>query len=188
MSFTKSSDYKGINNISQNKYDSAYLQDYIDELEKEYLTDLLGCDLYALLIADLDIDGIPQTARFTALYEAICVDIESVYYGGDNSWWYSEYYQHYCGNKQNRSRGMVEMLKSFIYAEYVREQANTNSSIGLSKSKGVASDMVRLDASAIRRNFNKGMNDYWNIQYYICENSATYPEYNGLRREKVSVL
>lgn len=188
MSFTTPSDYKGINNITQNKYDVSYLQEYIDELEEEYLTDLLGCELYDLFIADLDLSGLPQSARFIAIYEKICEDIDSLLFLNPYNPFYYDYYDSYCYHRQNRSRGMVEMLKSFVYAEYVREQANTNSSIGLNKSKGVASDPVRLDGSAIRRNFNKGINDFWNIQYYICENSVTYPEFNGIRREKLSIL
>ena len=183
MSLTKPSDYKGLIAISQNRYDDEKLQLFLDELEGQCLTDLLGCDLYALFVADLVL-GVPQSARFLAIYNIISIDVEGFSVGD----WYYDYYNFYCSNKQNRSRGMLAMLKGFMFFEYVRIQQQTNSSIGTNKSVGVASELVSPPNTSAITNYNKSILDYWNIQYYIKENSDTYPEFNGLTKESISLI
>ena len=167
MSTTQPSDYKESVRISQNELDQDILHEYLDEKEPEYLTDLLGCDLYALYEADLDVNGVPQTAPYTTIYEPLCIDDD-------------------CG--QNRSRGIKEMLKGFMYFEYVREQHEINSSIGMSKSKGIASDLLLPASTTIKRPYNRSINDYQNIQYYICQNETDFPTYKGITKESISIL
>lgn len=48
---------------------SAGLTQSIAQYEKEILISLLGYKLYSLLIADLDGDGLPQTAKYTNLVD-----------------------------------------------------------------------------------------------------------------------
>ena len=177
MSLTKPSEYNGTVTITKNKYDQADLQDYLDELEPLYLKDLLGCELYELFIADLDGDGVPQTERFTKIYDAFCYDLNNIWYPYG---WNKLHYNYYILNQQNRSRGIIAMLKGFMFFEYTRDQAKLNSSIGTSTSDGVASTLrTALNTSAVK-NYNKALVDYWNIQYYICKNSEIYPEYEGV--------
>jgi hypothetical protein len=185
MSLTKPSDYNGRVAITQNKFDASDLQIYLDNLEADYLQDLLGCDLYDLFVADLDVDNLPQTQRFIDIYNKFCNDISTSFYPGQ---WYFDYYNLYCLNKQNKSRGMLKMLEGFMYFEYVRDQDKLNSSIGVSKSKGVASNMVAPTNTNVIREYNKSLLDYWNIQYYICDNSDVYPEYNGIIKESISLI
>lgn len=186
MSLTKPSDYKGTVNIAQDKYDRAALQDYLDELESSYLEDLLGCDLYALFVADLDVNNVPQTARFLTIYNKFCFDIDNCCF--IDQLWLFNYTNYYCNNGQNKSRGMVEMLKGFLYFDYIRDQQITNSSIGANKSKGVASDLVSNKSTAMVRAYNKSILDYWNIQYYLKDNEDVYPEFNGIIKESISIL
>ncbi len=187
MSLTKPSDYKGTVAISKNKYDKADLQLYLDELEPEYLKDLLGCDLYDAFVADLALApvGQPTAQRFIDIYNAFCIDIDTICYTYD---WYNTYYAYYSLNSQNRSRGIKEMLKGFMYLEYVRDQEKTNSSVGVSKSKGVASDLIGANKAGLKKAYNKSIKDYWNIQYFICQDLTTYPEYNGIRKQGLSII
>ena len=147
--------------------------------------DLLGCDLYDLFVADLDGNGVPQTARFTAIYDAFCIDIEGTSF---NFKWSYDYYNYYCQNRQNKSRGILAMLRGFMFFEYTRDQPQLNSSIGTSTSKGVASDLKTPNQTALKKQYNKSILDYWNIQFFICENESDYPEYNGLRKGSVTII
>ena len=49
------------------------IQPYLDKYEKKYLIELLGCDLYALFIADL-VAGVPQTQIYIDIFNEICED------------------------------------------------------------------------------------------------------------------
>jgi len=167
MSLTTQTDYKGTVRISQNGLDGDILQDYLDEKEPMYLKDLLGCDLYDLYVADLDVNEIPQTAPYTTIFNPICNDDD-------------------CDQK--RSRGIKEMLKGFMYFEYVRDQHQINSSIGVSRSKGVASDMILPGSSIINKPYNLAVKDYQAIQYYICQNMTDFPTYEGLKKEAISII
>ncbi|GAG46870.1 unnamed protein product, partial [marine sediment metagenome] len=71
---------------------------------------------------------------------------------------------------------------------YTRDQPQTNSSIGTSTSKGVASDLVAPINTTAIKNYNLSILDYWNIQYYICENSSVYPEYNGIKKQPTGIV
>lgn len=186
MSLTIPSDYKGSVSIAQNKNDRVKLQEYLDEKEPEYLTDLLGCELYDLFVSDLDIDNKPQTQRFIDIYNAICDDLEGVCFIAID--WYEDYLNCYCSNRQNRSKGIISMLKGFMYFEYVRDQQVVNSSVGPNKSVGVASELVNNSSTSINKNYNKSIVDYWNIQYFIKINPDIYPEFNGITKQSISVI
>lgn len=167
MSLTKPSDYKGSVRISQNGLDKSILQDYLTEKESEYLRELLGCELYDLYVAD-SVDGVPQNTPYTTIFNPLCLP------SGD------------C--KQGRSRGIKDMLIGFMYFEYVRDQHQINSSIGVSKSIGVASELLNPDNTMVKRIYNKSIIDYQVIQYYICQNIGDFPTYNGVKKEAISIL
>lgn len=185
MSLTKPSDYKGSVKIAQNDFDTDFLQDYLDEKEPDYLRDLLGCELYDLFVADL-INGIPQTQRFIDIYNAFCNDIDSICF--IDPIWNAWFIESFCFNEQNRSRGVMEMLKGFMYFEYVRDQPIANSSVGPNVSVGIASDLVPLNSTAIKKAYNKSIKDYWNIQFFIQDNETDYPEFNGVIKRSISIL
>lgn len=189
MSLLTATDFTGIFAVSQNKYDSAKLQLYIDQLEESYLEELMGCDLYALYKADLDVNNIPQTQRFIDIFNKFCYDTQYCVKDCEPNYFdYPLYFLNYCFNYQNKSRGIKDMLRGFMFAEYTRDQQITNSSIGANKSTGVASSLVANSAQAIRRHYNDSIKDYWNIQYYIVENESTYPEFKGVKKEYISIL
>lgn len=166
MSITQTTEYINRFAISQNKYDTTDLQAYIDEYEKEYLIDLLGKDLYDLFVADL-VAGVPQTARFIAIYDEIYLD-EGV-----------------CLDKATISRGIPTMLKDFVYFEYTREQQNKNTITGNVKASNENSVKANNSATRMRKLYNKGVDSVNVIAEYIVDNSATYPEYKGTIKEYI---
>ena len=80
------------------------------------------------------------------------------------------------------------MLKGFMFFEYTRFQQQANTAAGTAQSKGVASEIIGAGNTAAVKNYNRSLVDYWNIQYYICQNSTDYPDYNGLSKKPVSFL
>ena len=167
MSITNTTDYINRFGISQNKYDTNDLQAYIEDFEKQYLIDLLGKDLYDLFIADL-VGGVPQDARFLAIYNEIYLSNDSA-----------------CKNESTISRGMPEMLKSFVFFEYTREQQIKNTITGNVKASNENSVIVANSASRMMKLYNKGVDSYSVIAEYIVDNEATYPEYDGTLKEYI---
>lgn len=151
----------GRNSIAVNTYQEATLQDYIDKWERNYLLELLGGELYDLFIADL-VGGIPQTARFVAIYD--------------------EFYETIYGEQMN-SEGMIEMLKGLIYFEYVRDGFNTQMTTGIKKSKGENTDFVNMQGHDLYTRFNNAGETFEAIRAKLCNESDTYPEYDGKQFE-----
>lgn len=163
----KPQDFIGSLCIAVNVHTEADLQSYIDEYEELYLQDMLGCDLFNLFKADLDAQGQPQTQRFIDIYNSFCIDDD-------------------CG--QRRSQGILVMVKKFIYWEYVREQLVKNTPSGNKKNTTEASETAEYTESKVYKVYNEGINSYCNIQWYICDNLSTYPEFKGIVKEKTSWL
>ena len=184
MSFLKQSDFKGPLKISKN--DLSDIQDYLDVFENEYLTDLLGCDLFDQFIADLDINLVPQTARFISIYNAFCIDLD--FSCNINRHYNPEFIDCICLTDRNKSRGIFEMLKGFMFFEFVRDSDKGHSSIGTTKAKPSASRLVKPSATGIIRAYNHSLKDYWNIQYFISQDEDLYPEYNGIIKTPIGIL
>ncbi len=167
MAFLTPNQFEGFYKISNggtNQDDK--LNVYIDEAEPYYLRDLLGCTLYDLFVADLDpVTGLPVTARFLDIFNAFCID-ESLGNG--------------C---QRRSNGMVTMLKGFTYYNIVRDSDFFNTISGNVKNTFSNSLDVKELEYGLAERYNVALSTYKTIQWYICENSADYPEYNGIKRD-----
>jgi len=163
--FLTPSDFTGFYQISN----GATAQDdkinvYIASNEPKFLRDLLGCTLYDLFVADL-VANVPQTQRFIDIFDAFCVD-DSIGSG-----------------VQRRSDGMVEMLKGFTYYNIVRDSDFSNTISGNIKSEFSNSTIVSVIQMGLDERYNVAMGTYNNIQWFICDNSDVYPEYNGLIKE-----
>jgi len=146
-----------------NAYDGV--DSFITQYEKNYLYDLLGVELADLFIANLT-NKVPVAARFLALYNVIELDV-------------------YC---RLRSAGMKDMLLGFIYFEYQRKQSVTPTITGNVRSLGENSTNISPDYSPLYLNYNSSISTYQIIQYYIGENSIDYPEYNGVSKQKTSII
>lgn len=178
MSFLQPTDFIGIYNISVNDLTEFELQDYIDRFEVRYLTDLLGCDMYDDFIADLDTAplittaSVPVDPKFTVIFDAFCIDEDA------NS------------GCQHVSEGFKEMLKAFIYFEYVRDNQVTMSITGATKNTYSNSEAARIWETRIMNNYNLGIRSYQEIQWYICDNPVPYDydNYNGISKQPMSWL
>lgn len=168
LNITPASFKSGLLLIATNKHTEADLQAFIDEYEVTYIEDMLGCDLAALFFADL-VAGIPQSPRFLVIFNKFCID-------DDN-----------CG-KQWKSIGIIEMLKRFIYWEYVRQQKVFNTNTGSVVNENEVSRETNMSESGIFQVYNEGIHTYWAIKWFICDNESDYPEYNGQRKRLTSFL
>lgn len=156
--------------ISKTCYQEDDLQACIDKIETIYFQDLVGCALWTLMVAEWDASALPHsftTQRYIDIYNAFCTD-------GD------------CGIE--RSAGIKEMLIHFIYFEYVRGQAFENRTAGMTKTKSENSDPASPNEHGLFTVYNEGIDTYWTIRKYICDNIATYPEFKGIHKEKTSWL
>lgn len=144
----------------------ADLQVCIDRFEKSYIVKLLGATLGELFIADL----------LNASQEDRFVSIEDQFYLDDTN---------LCG-RQYHSTGMVDMLKGFIFYEFVSINAAKLSQNGVTVSIDEAGTILGMENvyRFAEKKFNDALITYDAIQWYIKhyapqETSYTYPEYNG---------
>lgn len=145
-------------------YSEAKFQTYLDKYEKRYLIELLGCDLYALFIADL-VAGVPQTQIYLDIYNEICED---------------------NNNTIQRSEGMKTMLIELVYFYLVRDLAVKKSTVGVGFNVNEVTEGPTYSGFNIVEAFNEGARNYNVIQWYICDNSADYPDYNGIYLAPIS--
>lgn len=153
----------GLISIASSTHQNEGFQDFIDDLETEYLKDLLGCDLYDLFIADL-VDGVPQSAIYLSIFNSFSIDI--------------------IKGHQARSKGIVGMLERFIYWDYVRYQRLKNTPNGNVVNESEAAKEGRN--KRMFNTYNEGIDTFCAIQWYINKNISDYPSYNGLTKNKVS--
>jgi hypothetical protein len=156
--------------ISTTCYTDGTLQLCIDQTEEKTLQDLLGCELYALFVADWDapIVGEFSEQRFIDIYTPFCED------------------GNICNIK--RSEGVKSMLMNYIFFEYMRVQAFNNRTTGMNKTKSENSERAHFNEYGLDAIYNNGVLTFEAIRWYICENSSTYPEYEGIKNDLTSWL
>ncbi len=175
MSFLQPSNFVGFTEQSINEFTSPKLQLYLDRLEPRLLTDLLGCDLYDLFVLDLlptpaVPTSVPQTAIYISIFDAFCNDD-----GNTNG-------------HQHVSEGIIEMLKFFIMFEYANDNQYDFALTGATKNTFSNAEIAKLNMTNAIDNYNLGVKTYREIQWFICDNSADYPLYNGMKKEFMSWL
>ncbi len=112
MSITLTSDFTGEVNISKNKFTVADLQAYIDRVEEDVLKKMLGDTLYITFKADSFGNDAGSRDRFKELLNGL------EYTDPSDSTYTIDYI------------GLKRMLRLFVYAEYLPEQAYQNTIIG----------------------------------------------------------
>jgi hypothetical protein len=159
MSLVLNSDFTGKYKLALTQFNTGEIDAYIAKYEKEYLLQLLGAELYALFIADLNAatPQVPVSAIYLSLFNAFNEDDNKVIRSSD---------------------GMVEMLKGFIYYQYTKDLVQNQTPIGSTMPKNENSTVMALNQSMCTR-FNDQVLSYQSIQWYICDNSTDYPLYNG---------
>ena len=177
--------YDGEVKLSQNQYSESDIKKYITEYEQEYLEDMLGCELAEELIADLDVDNNPVDPKFTAIWDRFCINFTGVPI--HLHWHYTDYYG--C-RRLVRSKGIEEMLQNFVYFHYGREQKEKNTPAGQVKNEYSASVEADYDQTNLVRMYNKGLDSYIAIQYYIVDNpdGFDYDNFEGIKKEYLCLL
>jgi len=164
--FLDPSDFVGKYKIAKDCYSKPELQMYIDKYEKIYLQDLMGCELYDAFIADLnDADSPrPQSNRFRVIFDSLCEEDA-------------------CGVIY-RSDGILEMLKGYVYYQYVIDQSYKNTIVGTVVNETAFSREVAVSKSSIESRYNLSTDTYISIQLFIMENKDLYPEFKGSEKRK----
>lgn len=138
------------------------LDSFIDDYEENYLSDLMGSELYDLFKLDLT-NKIPVTPKYLTLYNSFRNDY---------------------GSKIITSKGLKNMLLGFIYFEYMRQVRYKNTVTG----SVVATPEISTNASDNHNNlykfFNESVNTFEAIRWKIQQNKTEdYPTYNGQCKE-----
>lgn len=159
------SDFIGSAQLPQGKFSTKF-NSIRDEFENSYIYKLLGADLGALFIADLDANGVPQTARFTDIYDAFQEDIDIT-----TTW-------PYVYGSMVESKGIKFYIKMIVWFYAARNNALV---VGLATNSTFKSENSELntDGQSLARNYNKAIETGRAVQWYINDNLSTYPEYNG---------
>jgi len=153
---------KGKYELHTGMYDQARIEDYIERYETRYLVQLFGKALYDEFITDLNAGGgTPTEARFLKLWEPLFID---------------------CPGRHGviQSEGIKEMLKGFIYYEYVQDLINQMSSIGNVVPVGENSEKATTLYNTMFARYNEAVKSWRTIQYEICfENPSEYHNFSG---------
>jgi len=159
LNITYSDFGKGKFELHHGMYEQAKIQAYIDKYERQYLVKLLGVELFNLFVADL-VSGVPQTAIYTKIYEAF------------------EYDNVNCNIYI--SEGIIDMIKGFVYYQYLKDLTNNVAVSGNVRPMGENSENVSTLNSMIYTRYNDSVRTYKAIQHYICDYSTDYLTYNGI--------
>lgn len=148
--FITPTDFTGKYELHRGMYTQNTIQDYIDIYVKRYLIDLLGADLYDLFIADLDVNQIPLSPNYQKIYFPFHMD----------------------GNIETTviSEGLKQMLKGFVYFEYVKDLTNQNTINGQTIPQNENSLTATSLYSMMYTRFNEAVRTYRAIQWYIVTN------------------
>lgn len=144
--FLTTADFTGKHELSTGVYSDDKITEYIERYEKKYLLDLFGADLYAEFMSDL-LNNVPQSPNFIELFNAFAVD--GVH------------------GKLMESRGIIDMLKGFIYFEYSRDLMTQQTPVGEVRQNGENSTGVTFLASKSITTYNESVTSFRAIQYRL---------------------
>jgi hypothetical protein len=157
MGIVINSEFVGKYALNLNQYNIDKIDSYIEKYEKYYLSNMLGAELYALFIADLDVNNVPQITIYENIFNSFIRDYNSTV---------------------STSNGIKEMLLGFIFYHITSDMVVNQTSIGGTKAKNENSTVMGKNASITTR-FNEAVDTYKAIQCYILDNSVDYPTFNG---------
>jgi len=144
------------------------LQQYIDKYEKRYILDLLGATLGNEFINDLDLGmGMPTEQRFIDIFEPIELDWNLCLILSD---------------------GMKEMLKGFIYYEYLKDQVAQVTAVGMVTPKGENSERINSLFTQMYTRYNDAARSYKGVQNYIWTRRGDYTGFNGRAKQFITWL
>jgi hypothetical protein len=150
-------DFTGKYELHTGMYDQAKLLEYIQIYEEQYLIDLFGATLYDEFILDLDNNNYPESPNFQKVFDPFHLDNTS------NGFLTS--YNTY--NSVIVSKGILDMLKGFIYFEYVKDTANQITSQGQKIPQGENSLTATTLYNMMYTRYWEALKTYRAIQWYI---------------------
>ena len=153
-----------IYNIALTLQADCELEAMIDDVEKNTLQELLGCELYTLFISDLTVGTpqVPQTQIYIDIFDAFCFD------------------HVLCGPQT--SKGMKDLLMAYTYFEWHRYNLNKSTSTGMVRGDSENSNSVLAESFGTYDKYNRAVDSYRSIQQYIYDNSTLYPTFEGRRK------
>lgn len=159
MAIVQTSDFVGEWIIPSNCF--TKLPPYIEKYEEFYLVRLLGADLFDLFIADLTgpTPQVPQAQRFIDIFDPFNLD---------------------DSNNLRISEGIKQMLVEFIYFHFMRDKQYIKTNTGTVRTEGSISEQLGYNGWNLVQSYNQGITNYFEIQWFIQDNSSTYPEENGI--------
>lgn len=164
--FVQPEDFKqGSLTIAYNNITEADLQECINSIELDTITDLLGCSLGFMFISDYTPGVGFANTRFKTLFEPFATDTD---FG------------------PLKSEGIKEMLKGFIYFEYVRNQPNQDRQNGLVNAVNENSTPISGGQGSLHLKHNRAANTYSAIQCYVGLHADMYPEFKGVLKKRAS--
>lgn len=132
--------------LSRGMFVTNKFTSYIERYEKQYLVNLMGSDLYDQFMSDLDPNDMPQSPNFWAIYSPF-----------DEDW----------NHRILESRGIIDMLKGFIYFEYSKDLINQQTPFGNVDPKSENSEVSSTVYNMMYNRYNESVKTYTNIQMYI---------------------
>jgi len=150
-------DFTGYYQLPVNTRNTGELNEVITLKERLYLNKLLGVDLAQLLIDDLT-NQVPVTQIYLDIYNSIQMDYQS---------------------QVIQNNGMKELVKGFIYCEFIDKQEKQQTTVGAKRNDSANAQMVGSQGGRMQEMYNEAVNSAQVIQHYINQNWASYPDYNG---------
>jgi hypothetical protein len=136
---------------------------YILEYEKKYLRELLGADLYTLF--ETSVSGILPTGVYLTIFNEINSDEYGVLLHSD---------------------GMKKMLLGFVWYEYVAGTSHQHTNTGVVANVNEISLNAGFDLAY--KIYNKSIDTFKAIQYYILNNNSDYSTFAGIEKRLISSL
>ena len=150
----------GVLRLNQDQNTINDLSAIIDANKESFLVkNILGVTLGEAYLSDLIGDPLlPQSAANIAIFSAFEFTYSDVSY--------------YC-------KGLKEILKGLLYAEFVSDQGVVNQSAGNVKLSQEAVSSEGLQAKAIIE-YNRAAREVDYLQMFVDDNAADYPDFNGI--------
>jgi len=164
-------DFIGDVEIPVGEWTEDKLNLYIDQVQEDILTSLLGWTLYDELDTALDLPPPSLPAKWTNLIDG------DTYTSGEITF---------------KFKGLTEMLKHFVFFYYMRDNEMENTQIGVVINSATNADRVTpVTSNLLRRHWNKGIKIYNDACSYITitnEPSEVYADFHFTQRDKISIV
>jgi len=167
LPITNITDFVGTTQLQEDDNTEDKFNVIRDERENTYIFKLLGAELGNLFIADLDANGVPQTARFTDIFEAFAEDVSSGFC-----------FEWMTINGLVESKGIKQYLIDTVWFYFARNNPVLITTGGnkISESENSSNS---ADGATLGRIYNKAVDTGLAIQWFIEDKPTIYPEYNG---------